>query len=69
MANTTEGGCPGGNEDCEKQEKVSTAETLTQSDGGENVDASYLWRKGFFILLLKTSFKNKLAVNAPAPRA
>lgn len=50
VANTTEGVCPGGNEGCKRQEKVSTAENGEQSEKGEHVDASYCIKllKGFF---------------------
>lgn len=48
VANTTEWGCPGGNEGCKRQEKVSTAENGEQSEGREHVDASCLWRILFF---------------------
>lgn len=41
VANKTEGGCPGGNEGCKRQEKVSAAENGERSEGGEHVGASY----------------------------
>lgn len=42
MANTTEGGCPGGNEGCKREEVMSPAESEAQS--GEGGGVIYGWK-------------------------
>lgn len=60
VANTTEGGCPGGNEGCNKKEVMSRAE----SEGGVHIDTSYLWWKGpFFKTFFKCECHSGLTIN------
>lgn len=53
VANTTEGGCPGGNEGCKRQEQGS-------KEREDSMEMQVIFGEKFFFILLKTLFRIKI---------